>query len=153
VKRIIEHLGHSVLLARDADVGFQIANRLKPGLVLIDISSDGEGVQLAKRLREHLDTPIIFVGSSLAAPTAAQILEELPGASVLQRPVSRKELAKAVELSAKPQRLLRNEDFEILLRFTREPPDLTADIHSSSFDACTAELLRLMLLELDRDKH
>jgi two-component system, response regulator PdtaR len=157
IKRVFEQLGHQVCaLARDADVGFRMGSKLNPDLALIDISSDVKGIQLAKKLRDHSGTPVIFVGTSVAGSTAAQIQKELPGAPVLQRPVSTEELAKVIGSVKESPRLLHNEDFEILLRFTREPEaptcDSKPDITSTIFDPYTAERLRLLLLGLDGDR-
>jgi CheY-like chemotaxis protein len=152
MKRIVEQLGHRVWLARNAHVGFQIASTLTPSLALIDISSDRQGmIQLGKQLHDH-GTPLVFVSSSLGVATAAQIRKSLPGVPVLQRPVSRRELAEAIQGATRLPPLLRNEDFEIILRFTREVPDVSPDLSSTIFDPDNAELLRLVLLKLDGDQ-
>ena len=94
----LDHLGVEVCgLARDAKTGLKMASELSPDVVLIDLYFDLQGIELAKDLRDACFMPVIFVGGYISGRIAAQIEQEIPGAPVLQRPVSSQELAQAIE--------------------------------------------------------
>jgi DNA-binding NarL/FixJ family response regulator len=93
----LDHLGVEVCgLARDAEAGLKMASELSPDVVLIDVYFDLQGIELAKELRDVYSTPVIFVGAYISGRIATQIGQEVPGAPVLQRPVSCQDLAQAI---------------------------------------------------------
>jgi DNA-binding response OmpR family regulator len=97
----LDHLGVEVCgLARNAEAGLRMASELAPDVVLVDVYFDLQGIELAKELRDVYSTPVIFVGAYIGGQIAAQIGQEIPGAPVLQRPVSCQELAEAIDAVA-----------------------------------------------------
>jgi CheY-like chemotaxis protein len=61
----------------------------RPNVALIDINLEGghEGIEVARRLRERCDVPIVFVTGCTDTDTVQRIRSELPGAPVLPKPV------------------------------------------------------------------
>jgi chemotaxis response regulator CheB len=58
-----DHLGVEVCgLARNAETGLEMASELAPDVVLIDVSFDLQGIDLAKELRDVYSIPVIRGG-------------------------------------------------------------------------------------------
>ena len=72
--------------------------RERPQVVLVDINLEGgrEGIEVASRLREVCDVPIVFVTGCTDRDTVERIHERVPGAPVLPKPVWGDRLADAV---------------------------------------------------------
>jgi DNA-binding response OmpR family regulator len=70
----------------------------RPNVALIDINLEGghEGIEVARRLRERCDVPIVFVTCCTDNDTVQRIRSELPGAPVLPKPVWGDRLTEAV---------------------------------------------------------
>jgi DNA-binding response OmpR family regulator len=85
-------------LATDGDQALSHAMRNPPSVALMDINLEGnrEGIEVARRLREVCDVPIVFVTGHTDHDTVARIRERVPGAPVLPKPVYGKRLADAV---------------------------------------------------------
>jgi two-component system, response regulator PdtaR len=94
----LDQLGVQVCgLARDVKAGLRMTSELAPDVVFVDVEFDVQGIELAKELRDIYSTPVIFVGAYIGAQIASKIRQEIPGAPVLQRPVSSQELAQSIE--------------------------------------------------------
>lgn len=64
IARIVEEMGHRVAgMARHQDQSVELAERLKPGLVLADLrlERDSDGVAAAQTILEAYQVPIVFV--------------------------------------------------------------------------------------------
>ena len=70
----------------------------RPDVVLMDINLEGgrEGFEVARRLRDLCDVPIVFVTGYGDRNTVKRLRERVPGAPVLPKPVYRERLADAV---------------------------------------------------------
>jgi DNA-binding response OmpR family regulator len=81
--------------------GYQASIRAmedQPDIVLMDINLEGgrEGIEVARRLRRVCGAPIVFVTGYSERDTLERILEQVPGAPVLPKPVLFDHLADAV---------------------------------------------------------
>ena len=85
-------------LAANGQEAFSRAMRERPQVVLVDINLEGgrEGIEVASRLREVCDVPIVFVTGCTDRDTVERIHERVPGAPVLPKPVWGDRLADAV---------------------------------------------------------
>ena len=63
----------------------------------MDINLEGgrEGIEVARRLRELCDVPVVFVTGYADPDTIKHLRERVPGAPVLPKPVYRDRLAEA----------------------------------------------------------
>lgn len=60
--RLLEHSGHHAEIALDGYQAIDMARRLRPGYVLIDLGLPGlDGYQVASRIREELDGPKVLI--------------------------------------------------------------------------------------------
>jgi len=86
-------------LAADGHEAFSAAKSNRPALVLMDVNLEGdrEGIEVAKRLREECDVPIVFVTGYVDRDTVERIHTEVPGAPLLPKPLWRDRLADAVK--------------------------------------------------------
>lgn len=97
----LRELGHD-LVGKCADGGdaVDLAHRLRPDVVLMDIHLEGEmdGIQTAETLRRELDIPVIYVSSD----TSSQIIKRAIVSNsygFLVKPVNKKELGIAIDLA------------------------------------------------------
>lgn len=90
--------GYETTLAHDALAGVNLALRMKPDLVLLDVSLPaGDGFQVAERMRalQAAPAPIIFLTAS-QRPGLRQRAQEL-GAGFFEKPYEHEALLAAVE--------------------------------------------------------
>jgi PAS domain S-box-containing protein len=145
----LERLGYEVVghemtapdaVARTAD--------LRPDLVLMDIHLDGpiDGIEAARRIRDRLAIPIIFVTAYGNDETVARAAETTP-AGYIVKPIAERDLYAAVEVAlrthALEQRLRQSrEDLQTILDGLREGTLLiTADGTVSFVSRPAARLL------------
>jgi DNA-binding response OmpR family regulator len=85
-------------LAGDGQEALLHARSDRPDVVLMDVNLEGgrEGIEVAKKLREVCDVPVVFVTGCTDRDTVARIRELVPGAPVLPKPVWGDRLAQAV---------------------------------------------------------
>jgi DNA-binding response OmpR family regulator len=85
-------------LAADGQEALLHARSDRPDVVLMDVNLEGgrEGIEVAKKLREVCDVPVVFVTGCTDRDTVARIRELVPGAPVLPKPVWGDRLAQAV---------------------------------------------------------
>jgi len=86
-------------LASDGQEAISAAKSNPPAVVLMDIKlkGDDEGIDVAKRLREECDAPIVFVTGHTDRDTVQRVRKAVPGAPLLPKPVWRDRLADAVK--------------------------------------------------------
>ena len=86
--------------ARNADETLRLVKATNPDLILMDIQILGEtnGIQLAKKLNESVETPIIFTTSFKDPEIIKQAIETEPYA-YLVKPVVKEELQASIELA------------------------------------------------------
>ena len=85
-------------LAASRQEAFQLAMSNQPDVVLMDVCLAGgrEGIEAARWLHEVCEVPIIFVTEYTDSDTLERIHRQVPGASVLHKPISRQRLFDAV---------------------------------------------------------
>ena len=85
-------------LVPDGDGAVEQAADLDVDLVLMDVRLAGrmDGIEAARRIREHRDTPIIFITAHGDQETRAHIDQMVPGAPVLAKPISAHRLRDAI---------------------------------------------------------
>lgn len=100
IQRMLTHAGHRVIMAADARLGLQLASRERPDLILIDYQLPGiDGMQALSLLRTSpvlASTPVIALTAYPTANFSVTFIEQ-GGAAVLQKPVTRDELLRAIE--------------------------------------------------------
>lgn len=99
IKDKVEHLGYGVLaVVSSGEKAIEEVKKVQPDLVLMDIVLKGEidGIETARRIREHFDIPIIY----LTAHSDNQTLKraEITGPfGYLVKPFVDSELRSAIE--------------------------------------------------------
>jgi two-component system, response regulator PdtaR len=85
-------------LAANGQQASTLAMSNQPDVVLMDINLEGgrEGIEVARWLHQVCEAPIIFITGYTDRDTVDRIHEQVPGASVLPKPVYRSGLAAAV---------------------------------------------------------
>ena len=71
----VRQLGYSVVaICARGEQAVELAGRLGPDLVLMDIQLDGDldGVEAAREIRQRLDLPVIYLTAHADAPTLAR---------------------------------------------------------------------------------
>jgi CheY-like chemotaxis protein len=88
-------------LVPDGESAVDRAACLHADLVLMDINLQGtiDGVEAARRIREHADTPVIFITAYSDPATLRRIRELVPDAPVLAKPISPGVLKRAVSVA------------------------------------------------------
>jgi two-component system alkaline phosphatase synthesis response regulator PhoP len=62
LKAYLERAGYEVLMADRGDVGLQLWQESQPGMVLLDLNLPGmDGIDIARKIRQSGDTPVIMV--------------------------------------------------------------------------------------------
>ena len=86
-------------LAANGRQAFLHAMNDQPDVALVDVNLEGgrEGIEVARRLRELCEVPVVFVTGYTDHDTVDRIHEVLPGAPVLGKPVWGDRLADAVK--------------------------------------------------------
>jgi DNA-binding response OmpR family regulator len=89
---------HICDLAADGQQASMLAMNNKPDVVLMDVNLEGdrEGIEVARKLREVCDVPVVFVTGCTDRHPVAHIRERVPGAPVLPKPIWGDRLADAV---------------------------------------------------------
>jgi CheY-like chemotaxis protein len=89
VQRLLEDDGFRVFTAEKAEEGLEMAARVRPDMILLDLHLEGtEGCQLAERLREMPGlekVPIVAISASLKDEERPEVLERFDG--YVQKPV------------------------------------------------------------------
>ena len=85
-------------LAANGHQASMLAMSNQPDVVLMDINLEGgrEGIEGARWLRKVCEAPIVFLTGYTEPGTVARVLQQVPGACVLPKPVYRDRLAAAV---------------------------------------------------------
>lgn len=99
LKAVLRALGFDVCdLATDGEQAFWLALSDQPDVVVMDVCLEGgrEGIEVARRLRQLCDAPVVFVTGHTDRATIDRIHDRVPGAPVVAKPVHRDRLAEAV---------------------------------------------------------
>jgi two-component system, sensor histidine kinase len=97
----LESLGYDVAgLAVSGEEALAKARALRPALVLMDILLEGtmDGIETARRIREELDLPIIYLTAN-ADPATLQRAEATHPFNYLLKPVRDRELRMSIEMA------------------------------------------------------
>jgi CheY-like chemotaxis protein len=94
----MHELGFNTCMGANGRQAFRYAMTQRPDVALMDINLEGgrEGIEVARRLRDLCDVPIVFVTGYTDTDTIKRVRERVPGAPVLPKPVYRERLADAV---------------------------------------------------------
>ena len=99
VALLLERRGHVTATARDARSGLELARRLRPDLVLLDVRLPGvDGFAIAEELAVEPETrgvPIVFVTAM-----GALVADRLRGRPTLEKPFRAAELYRIVETAS-----------------------------------------------------
>ena len=84
-------------VARTFEEAVRAAEEHTPLLIIMDLQlrGNGDGVDAAKKIHEHLDCPIIFTTGDTAPSALLRIFEDKPSA-VLRKPFSADDLLRAI---------------------------------------------------------
>ena len=97
LKTDMQALGFDVCdLATNGREAFLFAMSGQPVLMDVCLAGGREGIEVARWLHELCEVPIIFVTEYTDCDTLERIHRQVPGASVLHKPVSRQGLFDAV---------------------------------------------------------
>lgn len=85
-------------IANDGPQALSHALNNRPNVAVVDVNLEGgrEGIEVARRLRERSEVPIVFVTGCTDSDTVQRIRSEVPGAPVLPKPVWGDRLTEAV---------------------------------------------------------
>lgn len=101
LERRLEQLGHSVpgVYARGEDV-IDAVDEQQPDLILMDIRLAGniDGIETARRIREHYDLPVIYLTAYADDETLFRARDTGP-AAYLVKPVQDRELRSMIEIA------------------------------------------------------
>lgn len=106
-------LGYDVLpQAMDYHEAMTLATLYHPDLVLMDISLDGEqtGIEAARRIREHLDIPVVFLTGHTDKETHMKAMQ-IDAMEYLVKPVSEPRLRETLSRLVSQAEELRGEKF------------------------------------------
>lgn len=93
----LRQAGYTVLEADNGDEAILLAREHRPALAVLDIRMQGlSGFDVAQYLRDHLQTPFLFV-SAFADPGIRQQAQALGAKHLLTKPVQSQVLLQAVE--------------------------------------------------------
>ena len=99
LESLVRDLDYSVCgMVPDGEGAVSKAETLGADVILMDINLKGEidGVEAARRIRETLDAPIIFITAYSDPKTLGRIEKTVPGATVLAKPVAAGRLRLAI---------------------------------------------------------
>jgi len=98
LEAILRPLGFNCGLASNPLEAVSLATSNRPDVVLMDVylGEGCQGIKAARWLREACEIPILFVTGHNDGRTLGRIRELVPGAPVLQKPVSRDRLVEAI---------------------------------------------------------
>ena len=99
LKDALRALGFEICdVATNGEQAFWFAIGDRPDVVVMEVYLERgrEGIEVARRLRDLCDAPIVFVTGYSDQATIERIHERVPGAPVVPKPVHRDRLADAV---------------------------------------------------------
>lgn len=95
----LQFMGYEVSLASSGEEAVEIARRLQPDVVLMDIKLDSiDGVEAAQRIRRHSDVPVVFLTAYADPATVARAADVMPDGYIV-KPFKELDLAAAVYLA------------------------------------------------------
>lgn len=123
LKSQVEALGHQVVgLAKDGVEAVELAERLSPDLVLMDVRMPRlDGIQAAKKLQETMPTPILFVTAHSDIQLAAEA-SKVGALGYLIKPVNGPQLQPAIQVAVSR--------FDEIAALRRSVGDLKEDIEA-----------------------
>jgi len=116
----VTELGYEVIgTASDSERAFELANRGRPDLALMDVHLNGGmlGTEIAKLLRKEYDIASIFISGSAEAGTVHDAVESKPLA-YLVKPVQDHELSLSLRCGVEQVRERRNLEQELAAEIT-----------------------------------
>ena len=101
IQRRLEQLGHSVfgVYARGEDA-VEAIKQQQPDLVIMDIRLSGaiDGIETARRIREHYDLPVVYLTAYADDETLLRARDTGP-AAYLMKPVQDREIRSMIEIA------------------------------------------------------
>jgi len=100
METLVEEMGHKVVgLHSGGAAAIAAFAQDLPDLLLMDINlgSDLDGIETARRIRAVSAVPILFISAYGDAATRHRIAEAVPGAALLSKPVQPHALKRAID--------------------------------------------------------
>ncbi|SEA23097.1 EAL domain-containing protein [Alkalimonas amylolytica] len=111
--------GYTVATATEAKAAYELAIKIKPELMLIDLNLKGcSGIELGKIVRQHqglANTPLIFMAQQQEG-NERMAEADLAGDDFIQKPIAPWRLLMTVEAKVKRSRLLKQEQRAVIQR-------------------------------------
>ncbi len=107
LERLLTHLDYKVVgMASRGEEAIQAVEEKRPDLILMDIQLAGEidGVETAARIREHFDTPIIYLSAHPERMITEEVQRTEP-AGFLSKPVRDQDLIATIEMALYKHRM------------------------------------------------
>ena len=151
----LRRLGHEVIgTARSGETAFQLAIEHKPDLVLMDVRIDGDedGIDLAKRIRETHDIPIVFL-TAYADPATLERTRAAAPLGYIVKPFDQRDIEVTVQTALGRGAIHRDlqrahDDLKAVLDAQRHGTLLVDAASSITFASRAA--LEILGLEVDR---
>ena len=100
LESLLEDMGFETLVVvASGEEALEAARRHPPGLIVSDINLGAgrlDGVGAAAKLRTMVTAPILFVTGYASAEAQARILQDVPGAPILRKPIVPDDLRRSV---------------------------------------------------------
>ncbi len=125
----LKNMGFEVVdIAISSEECFLSFEKKRPDVILMDIRIKGDinGIELANRLREKSEIPIIYLTSNTDPATIKEAIESRPQAFI-SKPYNRKDLKAALELA-----FMKHNEAQ-LERFTGQPLDSSVFVKDGDF--------------------
>jgi DNA-binding response OmpR family regulator len=106
IQKTLTELGYQIFTSISGDKGLEMAFKINPDLIIIDLNL-ADGIKTAKRLREFLDIPLIY----LAAYINDKILEEAKltkPSHIILKPFNMDELIDRIKIALEKSKLDRD---------------------------------------------
>ena len=101
----LEQAGFRVVgVVSSATAAIESVSRLRPGMVLMDITLRGptDGIEAARLLQEHFGVPVLFVTGQADMATKARAMAATRGCGYILKPFSGEQLTEAVSRAIDP---------------------------------------------------
>jgi len=99
IRNMLQKAGYSIAaVAYKGEEAVKKAKQSSPDLILMDIGLKGkmDGIETAKRIRDHLDIPVVFLTGFADDTTMAKAKEVDPSGFII-KPINEAELNKTLE--------------------------------------------------------
>lgn len=106
----LQRLGHDVVgTARSGDAAYLLCDRHRPDLVLMDVQIEGEedGIEVAERIREAFETPVVFL-TAYADPRTLERARRAGALGYIIKPFEQRDIEITVQMALGRSRIHRD---------------------------------------------